>query len=94
MHLERSICYIECTIDPKFVGKFGVNGLDVVAAASVDAHRHRLLPRYSPSELFAQREGGASALTNRLRWLIILYSIRSDSVNRIRQPVVGDGKVP
>ena len=49
MHLERSICYIECIIDPKFVGQFGVNGLDVVAAASVDAHRDRLLPRCSRS---------------------------------------------
>ena len=25
---------------------------------------------------------------------ISIYSIRSDSINRIRQPVVGDGKVP
>ena len=33
-------------------------------------------------------------LTNRLSWLILTLNIRSDSGNRIRQPVVGDGKVP
>jgi hypothetical protein len=34
-------------------------------------------------------------LTNRLSWLFSFpLSIRSDSENRIRQPVVGDGKVP
>jgi hypothetical protein len=33
-------------------------------------------------------------LTNRLSSLTCLLSIRSDSGNRIRQPVVGDGKVP
>ena len=33
-HLERSICYVECIIDPKFLGQFGVNGLDVAAVGS------------------------------------------------------------
>jgi hypothetical protein len=33
-------------------------------------------------------------LTKRLCWFIGSARIRSDSGNRIRQPAVGDGKVP
>ena len=35
-----------------------------------------------------------NCLTDRLRCLSSILSIRSDSGNRIRQPAVGDGKVP